>query len=113
MTGAVCKSVLVSASLISLWWPAATARADPDQVSVASYLQTLDQAHVPYDNAGEMVDLGNTVCRQARGGTALDEVGQNVINNGFTPSQAGFIMGAAVGIFCPDMQSAMDSWSNS
>ncbi|MEE6178075.1 DUF732 domain-containing protein [Mycobacterium sp. 050134] len=108
---ALCVSIL--ASLVGALGMPPDARADPDPVSVAAFLETLNQAHIPYDNAGKMVDLGNTVCRQSRGGTAFDDVGESVVGNGFTPAQAGLIMGAAVATFCPDMQPAMDRWSNS
>ncbi len=59
------------------------------------------------------MDLGNRVCQQSRGGTGLDDVANNVIGEGFSPGQAGIIMGAAAGILCPDMQAAMDRWSQS
>jgi Protein of unknown function (DUF732) len=109
---ALRASALIPASLLAaLSAPAAHADADP--ISVSAYLQTLSQAHVPFDNPGRMVDLGNRVCQQSRGGTGFDDVAQSVIGEGFTPGEAGLIMGAAAGTICPDMQLAMDRWSNS
>ncbi|WP_156689102.1 DUF732 domain-containing protein [Mycobacterium sp. Marseille-P9652] len=106
-------SALVPASLFAaLTWTGPSAHADPDPVSVAAYLQTLDQAHIPYDNPAQAIDLGDRVCQQSRGGTGFDDVAQSVIGEGFTPGQAGIIMGAAAGTLCPDMQPAMDRWSN-
>ncbi|ORW64597.1 DUF732 domain-containing protein [Mycobacterium saskatchewanense] len=108
---ALCAPVL--APLFAIAWLTPAARADPDPISVAAYLQTLNQAHVPYDDPGKMVELGNSVCQQSRGGAAFDDVGESVIGRGFTPTQAGLIMGAAVATFCPDMQPSMGRWSNS
>jgi hypothetical protein len=107
------KSALIAVPLTALAWAAPTAHADPDPLSVSAYLATLNQTHVPYDNPGRMIDLGSNVCQQARDGIGFDAVYQTVAGNGFTAGQSGYIMGAAVGTFCPDMQPALDSWSNS
>jgi len=108
---ALLKSAVI-ASLATLAWPAPPAHADPDPFTISIYLTTLNQTRVPYDNPGRMVDIGNTVCQQARDGVPFDTIGQNVASNGYAFVQAGYIMGAAVATFCPDMQPAMDRWSN-
>jgi hypothetical protein len=60
-----------------------------------------------------MVGIGNTVCQRARDGIGFDTVYQTVAGNGFAAGQSSLIMGAAVGTFCPDMEPALDRWSNS
>jgi hypothetical protein len=110
---ALAWPVLIAASLFGPAMLAPTAHADPDPISVAAYLHTLNVAHIPYDNPGRMVDIGNNVCVQARGGTDFDAIGPTVAGNGFTSVQSGYIMGAAVGTFCPDKEAAFDHWTNS
>lgn len=111
--GSLLGSALVAAALTGLMSLAATAHADPDPISVGAYLHTLNVLHVPYDNPGRMVDIGNNVCQQARGGTDFDAIYPTVAGSGFASVQAGQIMGAAVGTFCPDMEAAFDRWTNS
>lgn len=110
---ALSRSALIAASLTGLLWLAPTAHADPDPISVGAYLHTLNVLHVPYDNPGRIVDIGNNVCQQARGGTDFDTIYPTVASNGYASAQAGQIMGAAVGTFCPDMEAAFDRWTNS
>ncbi|WP_231122347.1 DUF732 domain-containing protein [Mycobacterium intracellulare] len=110
---ALFQSALVAASLTGLVWLAPTAHADPDPISVGAYLHTLNVLHVPYDNPGRMVDIGNNVCQQARGGTDFDAIYPTVASNGYASAQAGQTMGAAVGTFCPDMEATFDRWTNS
>lgn len=95
------RSALTAAAAAGLVSLAPTANADPDPISVAAYLHTLNVLHVPYDNPGRMVDIGNNVCQQARGGTDFDTIYPTVAGNGFASAQAGQVMGAAVGTFCP------------
>lgn len=106
-------SSLGVAALAGLTSAAPTANADPDPISVGAYLHTLNVLHVPYDNPGRMVDIGNNVCQQARGGTDFDTIYPTVAGNGYASVQAGQIMGAAVGTFCPDVEAAFDRWTNS
>jgi Protein of unknown function (DUF732) len=110
---ALVKPALIAAALTALALPAPTAHGDADPVSIAAYIHALNMGHVPYDNAGRMVDIANTVCRQARGGTDPDSIVETVAANGFTAQQAGIIMGAAGVTFCPDMEPAFNRWSNS
>lgn len=56
---ALSPSALIAASLTGLVWLAPTAHADPDPISVGAYLHTLNVLHVPYDNPGRIVDIGN------------------------------------------------------
>jgi len=106
------KPTVIAASLTALVLPAPTAHADPDPLSVGAYLHALNATHVPYDNPGRIVDIANTACQQARGGTDFDAVHQNTAGNGYTAGQAGYILGAAVAAFCPDMRPALDRWSS-
>lgn len=110
---ALSQSALIAASLAALVSLAPAAQADPDPVSVGAYLHTLNVLHVPYDNPGRVVDIGNNICQQARGGTDFDAIYPTVASNGYASAQAGQIMGAAVGTFCPDMEATFDRWTNS
>ncbi|OBG67400.1 RNA helicase [Mycobacterium sp. E1715] len=107
------RSALVAASLGALAALTPAAHADPDPISVAAYLHTLNVLHVPYDDPGRMVGIGDSVCQQARGGTDFDAIYPAVASNGYAAVQAGQIMGAAVGTFCPDMEAPFDRWTNS
>lgn len=107
------RSALIATSLAGFVSVAPIARADPDPISVGAYLHTLNVLQVPYDNPGRMVDIGNTVCQQARGGADFDTIYPSVASNGYAAAQAGQIMGAAVGTFCPDMEAPFDRWTNS
>lgn len=107
------RSALIAVPLSGLVSLAPTADADPDPISVGAYLHTLNVLHVPYDNPGRMVDIGNNVCAQARGGTDFDTIYPTVASNGYAAAQSGQIMGAAVGTFCPDMEASFDHWTNS
>ncbi|MEZ0350952.1 DUF732 domain-containing protein [Mycobacterium sp. pR1184] len=109
---ALLTSTAVAATLTATAWSAPVAHADADPISTAAYLATLSSYRIPYDNPGRMIDVGNDVCAQARGGTDFDTIGPTVASNGLTAWQAGVVMGAAVATFCPDMQAAMDRWSN-
>src|SRR3569833_2769865 len=98
---ALCASALLPASVLAaLTCSAPTSHAAPAPISVSAYLQTLSQARLPIANPGRVVDLGNRVCQQSRGGTGFDDLAQSVIGDGFTPGEAGLIMGAAVGTIC-------------
>jgi len=110
---ALLKSAVIAAPLTALAWAAPTAHADPDPLSITAYLTTLNELRVPYDNPGRMIDIGTTICQQARDGVSFDSVYQTVANNGFTAGQVGYVMGAAVPTFCPDLQPALDRWSAS
>ncbi|OBH82154.1 DUF732 domain-containing protein [Mycobacterium sp. E2989] len=107
---ALLSSALVLAAPVSL---APTVHADPNPISIGAYLHTLNVLQVPYDNPGRMIDIGNNVCQQARGGTDFDSIYGYVASNGYESVQAGHIMGAAAGAFCPDMEPAFNRWANS
>lgn len=62
--------------------------------------------------AGWSTSATTSASRRA-GGTDFDTIYPTVAGNGFASVQAGQIMGAAVGTFCPDMEAAFDRWTNS
>ncbi|WAC90250.1 DUF732 domain-containing protein [Mycobacterium sp. Aquia_213] len=107
------KSAAIAAALTALASHTPVAHADPDPISVASYLATLNSYQVPYDNPGRMIDIANNVCFQARGGTNFDAIVPRVASDGYAPGQARIVIGAAVMTFCPDMQPALDRWIES
>lgn len=65
------------------------------------FRSALNVLHVPYDNPGRMVDTGNHVCQQARGGTDFDAIYPTVASNGYASAQAGQIMGLPSGRSVP------------
>src|SRR3569833_1745799 len=98
---ALCASALIPASVLAaLTCSATTSHADPDPISEYANKKKKREANLTNDKPGRMGDLGIWVWQQSRGGTGFDDLAQSVIGDGFTPGEAGLIMGAAVGTIC-------------
>ncbi len=98
---------------------AGTAHADPDPAAVAAglvntpagiiYVTALRPALTPahQGDALSMVTTGVAICQGFDAGLTLQMVGGIAMSNGFSPAEAGAIMGAAVGAFCPQHEAQL------
>lgn len=51
------------------------------------------------------VDLGKSICDALDAGASIIDVGEVAVSNGFSYSDAGYIVGASIGAFCPQYES--------
>ena len=51
------------------------------------------------------VNLGRSICSSLDSGASIIRVGEVAVSNGFSYSDAGFIIGAAIASFCPQYES--------
>lgn len=54
------------------------------------------------------LQLGKAICLSLGEGTGLLEIGQIGVNAGFTPEQAGTIVGASIAALCPEYKYLVD-----
>lgn len=59
------------------------------------------------------VNLGRAICTALDEGLSFLQVGQVGVDNGFTPEQAGTLVGASIGAFCPEYIDAAQRFANS
>jgi hypothetical protein len=62
----------------------------------------------PAINRSTALQLGNAICLAIGEGTGLYEIGQIGVNEGFTPEQAGKLVGASIGALCPEYKYLVD-----
>lgn len=89
-------------SLILVVPAAAVALCGAVSADPSSYLQTLDDRGVTYESNREAILWGDEVCVDLRGGVTLRAIRDGMLAKGFTGSQAGSIVRAAVFELCPD-----------
>ena len=84
---------------------------EPAQDAHVTAFLDLIQANFPgVDNAAAL-RLGHSVCSALNAGASLTDVGQVIINNGFSASDAGTLVGLSVGAFCPQYESDIEALS--
>lgn len=70
-----------------------------------SFLVTIRQYNVPFSNESGAISLGHTVCSMIGQGHSPATVMSGIANNGtqyrYTYGQAGSLVGASIGAFCP------------
>jgi len=82
---------------------------EPAQDANVTAFLDLIQANFPgVDNAAAL-RLGHSICSALNAGASLTDVGQVIINNGFSASDAGTLVGLSVGAFCPQYESDIAS----
>jgi Protein of unknown function (DUF732) len=97
-------SPLASMALVVATLFAAPAHADSD--TDAKFIQALDVGTVPYTNTHDAIALGQMVCSDlSRGYTYYDAVKVvTEMNHTWTDAQDSYLVGVAVGVYCPDQQ---------
>lgn len=68
-----------------------------------AYIAVLDGAGIVYSSEANAVAAGRSVCRYLETGAGVLDAADVATNAGYTPSQAGRIVGAAIAAFCPDV----------
>ncbi len=74
------------------------ARAD-----TGSFLSTMDNHGVYYNDAGKMLDAGKAVCAELRGGAHVLWIRHLMTSHGITVNDAALVITGAVSELCPDM----------
>lgn len=90
---------------------ALTPAASSGDIKDANFLKALDKGNVPYTNGKDMVLGARAVClfmSDENGGTYLSAVkGVGEQHPDLTDEQQGFVVGAAVAIFCPELKAKL------
>lgn len=95
-TVAVSVGVLMAAEL-----SATPAHADD---LTDSFLSALNNAGVAYDDPGNAVQLGQSICPLlAEPGGSFAGAASNVANNGISPEMASLFTSIAISMYCPSM----------
>lgn len=78
-------------------------RATTSAGSVAdlAYVAALDKNQVPYSSKPSAIELGHTVCEARQAGNTSVAVALKIAEKGYSPQQAGVIVGAAQAAYCP------------
>ena len=105
MLGNLLMPAVVVSAAIGL---APSAQADSDQD--AKYVQALDILGVPYGSASSAVGAGHATCAGFAKNPAWSQLTNAARKSGYTDSQAGQMVGAAVvGVFCPQYAATMEA----
>jgi hypothetical protein len=72
------------------------------------FLQTLEQLNVDVPDKDKYIKVGRQACTDIRGGKSFIDIALNS-PLGLGPVQSGSVVGAAIGVFCPDQQSKISA----
>lgn len=50
----------------------------------------------------QLISLGQEICSAFDRGVTFDEVAQITVDNGFSPENGGWMIGTAIGAYCPE-----------
>ncbi|MCW2655024.1 MAG: hypothetical protein JWR32_6000 [Mycobacterium sp.] len=110
---ATAVRVLASVGVVTaLAASAAPAHADTTQ---DSFLNTLNNAGVGYNDPGAAVAMGQSICPMlAQPGGSFASVASGVAGNGMSPAMSGMFTSIAISMFCPAMMTSLanGSWAN-
>ncbi|HKP40090.1 DUF732 domain-containing protein [Mycobacterium sp.] len=85
---------------------AAPASADPTTDN--SFLNTLTNAGIGYNDPASTEQLGQSICPMlVEPGKSLASVYSTVSNNGINPDMAAFFTGIAISMYCPSMMTSL------
>jgi hypothetical protein len=85
---------------------AAPAHAEP--VADNSFLSTLTNAGIGYNDPSRTDALGRSICPMlVEPGKSLASVYSTVTNNGINPDMAAFFTGIAISMYCPSMMTGI------
>lgn len=66
------------------------------------YTAVIEDLRVPVKDREDAIKLGHTICAWFDEGASLMEIGVTLMDTrGWTPTQAGHVIGAATGVYCP------------
>ena len=84
---------------------------DPPALSNEDIFYAYISDNFPGTSRSAALNLGNAICSALGEGTSLLEIGNIGVNSGFTPEQAGQIVGASIGALCPEYKYLVDQLS--
>jgi len=84
---------------------------DPPVLSDEDVFYAYISENFPGTSRSAALNLGNAICSALGEGTSLLEIGNIGVNSGFTPEQAGQIVGASIGALCPEYKYLVDQLS--
>lgn len=79
-----------------------SARAAADPVDDYAYLTTLDHFQVFYSSDEAAISVGHSVCDALDVGLTVTNIAMIAVRAGYTPSEGGYIVGAAIGAYCDE-----------
>ncbi|WP_280393260.1 DUF732 domain-containing protein [Nocardia wallacei] len=83
--------------------PAATL--SKDEIADLSFIAALRKEGVRFSSESAVITLGHTVCDGRRAGGTPEAVAMAVVSSGYySLSDAGYIVGAAQGAYCPEFR---------
>lgn len=84
----------------------------PDSETVEEiFLAVLaDQAYFSSIPEADLLELGHSICEALNTGSSFDQVLGAALESGVPPFEAGYMVGAAVGSFCPAYEDDMDDY---
>lgn len=99
----ICTATLTLGSLAGCAGTQEAGQAqDPRQIAEAAYIAGLDRGGVPHPDQAQAVALGRGACAKFDQGADLVSVGLlTAMSTDLTPEQAGYLIGTAVVVFCP------------
>ena len=74
---------------------------DDRAIADLSYIAALDKNQVPYRTKTSAIELAHTVCEARQAGNTAVAVALEIAGKGFSPQEAGVIVGAAQAAYCP------------
>lgn len=78
---------------------------DPPVVSKEDIYYSVIETRFPGVPKSTAVNLGRSICSSLDSGASIIQVGEVAVSNGFSYSDAGFLVGAAIASFCPEYES--------
>lgn len=84
---------------------------DPPAPSNEDVFYAYISDNFPGTSRTDALNLGNAICSALGQGSSLLEIGNIGVNSGFTPEQAGQIVGASIGALCPEYKYLVDQLS--
>lgn len=79
------------------------------EVDRTAYLTGLDRGGVPYSDDDTAVALGQSTCTQLDAGASFLSVAFTVMSTDLAPEHAGYLVGTAVAVYCPQHISAIEA----
>jgi serine/threonine-protein kinase len=77
---------------------------EPPAQSEEDIFYSVIEPRFPGVSRSTAVTLGKSVCSALDSGASILDVGQVAVNNGFSYSDAGYLVGAAIATFCPEYE---------
>ncbi len=85
--------------------PAVRSAAPSDkQVNDLAFIAVLNQHKIKYSSREAVITLAHTVCDARKSGNTEVVIALTIAEKGYTPEDAGYIVGAAESAYCPQFK---------